>query len=66
MEGKINFKDLIGGLVNEDIKFLYWCWENKKVLNEVRLKARPGKSILHSNSRGDIKEFSTPKFDNSV
>ena len=49
-------KDLVGGLAGEDVKYLYWCWENKKILNEVRLKARPAQTIIHSNTKGDIKE----------
>jgi hypothetical protein len=55
MEKKIVLKDLLGGLASEDIKFLYWCWENKKPLNEMRLKARPARTILHSNTNGDIR-----------
>jgi len=56
MAEKIKFKDLIGGLLNEDLKFLYWCWENKKCLDDIRLKARPGKVVLNANSSGDIKK----------
>lgn len=55
--GKIIFKDLIGELAGEDIKFLYWCWENRKSLNKIRLNARPAKAIIHLNSSGDIKSY---------
>ncbi len=55
MGEKVRLKDLIGGLASEDVKFLYWCWENKEYLNKIRIKARPGKAITNSNSSGDIR-----------
>ena len=49
------FKDLLGELASEDIKFLYWCWENKKYLNEERLSVRPGKALHHLDASGTIR-----------